>query len=211
MYYTVYMVINKINGKVYIGKHQTKNLDDGYMGSGKLIGAAIEKYGLENFTKTILHIFDTEQEMNLKEKELVTEEFCVSNENYNLCSGGKGGFGYLNTHPKRSEWSKRGGKNAAKISNIVDNMKHKSKEELSESAIKGRDTKRKLYGEDYYRQINIGIKKSEIHREKIRKSLFGKKHNKIKCPYCDLYGGSRAMKRYHFENCKHYGRADGCS
>lgn len=92
MYYTVYKIKNNINGKVYIGKHQTKNLDDGYMGSGKLLKRAIEKYGVQNFTKEILHVFDNEDDMNKKEKELVI----VSEETYNLCEGGKGGFGYIN-------------------------------------------------------------------------------------------------------------------
>lgn len=59
------------NGKTYTGKHQTDNLDDGYMGSGKLIRRAIAKYGAENFTKEILHAFENEEEMNAKEKELV--------------------------------------------------------------------------------------------------------------------------------------------
>lgn len=102
MYYTVYLITNKINGKSYIGKHQTKDLDDGYMGSGKLIRAAIEKYGSENFEKTILFTFNTEEEMNLKEKELVTEDFCSSLSNYNICPGGKGGFGYIN----KNVWTK---------------------------------------------------------------------------------------------------------
>jgi hypothetical protein len=92
MFYTIYKITNKINEKYYIGKHQTKNLDDGYMGSGKILIAAIKKYGLENFTKEILHILATEKEMNQKEKELVI----VSEETYNLCEGGKGGFSYLN-------------------------------------------------------------------------------------------------------------------
>jgi hypothetical protein len=89
----MYKVTNKINGKFYIGKHQTKDLDDGYMGSGKLIRSAIKKYGIENFTKEILHILPSEDEMNQKEKELVV----LSEMSYNLCEGGKGGFGYLNT------------------------------------------------------------------------------------------------------------------
>jgi hypothetical protein len=94
MHYTVYKVTNTVNGKHYIGKHQTKNLDDGYMGSGKLIRAAIKKYGIENFTKEIIHVFDNEQEMNQKEKELVV----LSEMSYNLCQGGQGGFGYINSN-----------------------------------------------------------------------------------------------------------------
>ena len=92
MHYTVYKTTNKINGKYYIGKHKTDNLNDGYLGSGKLLKRAISKYGIENFTKEILHVFDNEQDMNLKEAELVV----VSEETYNLCEGGKGGFGYIN-------------------------------------------------------------------------------------------------------------------
>lgn len=94
MHYTVYRVTNNINNKHYIGKHQTKDLNDGYMGSGKLIRAAIKKYGIEKFTKEILHVFDNEQEMNNKEKELVV----LSEMSYNLCEGGKGGFGYINAN-----------------------------------------------------------------------------------------------------------------
>ena len=75
--------------------HKTKNLEDGYMGSGKLIRRAIEKHGVENFIKEIIHVFDNEEDMKNKEKELV-----ILNEmSYNLCDGGKGGFGYINKTP----------------------------------------------------------------------------------------------------------------
>jgi len=96
MKYTIYKITNKIDNKVYIGKHQTDDLNDGYMGSGKILRRAQSKHGLENFMKEILHVFDTEDEMNAKEKELVTEEFCLREDTYNLCVGGQGGFSYLN-------------------------------------------------------------------------------------------------------------------
>jgi hypothetical protein len=62
------------------------------MGSGKLIIRAIKKYGIHNFKKAILFVFDNETDMNNKERELVT----ISESSYNLCDGGKGGWGYVN-------------------------------------------------------------------------------------------------------------------
>jgi len=66
------------------------------MGSGKLIKRAIKKHGIENFEKTILYKLNSEEDMNTKEAQLVTEEYCKSNHTYNLCPGGKGGWGYIN-------------------------------------------------------------------------------------------------------------------
>ena len=54
MAYYVYKITNKINGKWYIGKRKHRlPFNDPYMGSGKLIKVAIEKYGKDNFTKEI--------------------------------------------------------------------------------------------------------------------------------------------------------------
>lgn len=58
MKYTIYKITNLINQKIYIGKHQTKNLNDGYFGSGIFLRKAISKYGKENFVKEIMFIFD---------------------------------------------------------------------------------------------------------------------------------------------------------
>lgn len=91
MLYIIYKITNKYNGKIYIGKHQTKNINDNYMGSGKFIKHAINKYGKEAFTKEILFIFDSEKEMNEKEKEIITESFISSDKNYNAALGGEGG------------------------------------------------------------------------------------------------------------------------
>jgi hypothetical protein len=98
MYYVIYKITNQINGKFYIGKHQTEDLDDAYMGSGRRLNYAFKKYGIENFTKEYLEILDSEEKMNLAERILVVLDEEVS---YNLCSGGKGGWGYINKEGKR--------------------------------------------------------------------------------------------------------------
>lgn len=68
------------------------------MGSGKRLKRAIAKYGIENFKKEVLFQFDNESEMNVKESELVTDQFCLREDTYNLCPGGKGGWGYVNSN-----------------------------------------------------------------------------------------------------------------
>ena len=120
MFYTVYKITNTLDNKIYIGKHQTLNLEDTYMGSGKLISRSIKKHGIENFKKEILHIFDNEDDMNAKEAELVDEEFCLREDTYNICPGGKGGWGYINSSGKRNgveNWTPEQKSRAAKIAN----------------------------------------------------------------------------------------------
>ena len=106
MYYYLYKVKNKINGRYYVGVHKTENLNDEYMGSGKVIQQAIEKYGIENFEKEILEFFENPEKMYEKEKEIVTEEFLSNNKVYNLKTGGNGGWDYINRNGlNRSEES----------------------------------------------------------------------------------------------------------
>lgn len=88
-----YRVDNLVNGKYYIGKRSCfgNPEDDPYLGSGKNIRRAIKRYGPENFKKTILAEFDTEEDAYLCEAELVTKDVLLDPMCYNICLGGIGG------------------------------------------------------------------------------------------------------------------------
>lgn len=91
-YNYLYKITNLINHKIYIGCHQTNNLDDGYMGSGICIDRAYIKHGIANFKKEILEFYDTAELMFEAEKKVVTREFVKDDTNYNLAEGGGSGF-----------------------------------------------------------------------------------------------------------------------
>lgn len=96
MFYTIYQTTNKINGKIYVGKHKTSNLEDGYIGSGLLLWRAIDKYGIENFEKKILFFCESEDAMDAKEAEIVDEDFVARADTYNIALGGSGGWYHCN-------------------------------------------------------------------------------------------------------------------
>ena len=169
MFYTIYKIINKINDRVYIGKHKTENLDDGYMGSGKLLKRAIAKYGPENFIKEILHQCSSEQEMNDKEAEIVTEEFCKGHV-YNICSGGQGGFSYINRNSLNWTLEKN---------ERISGFRNATLEQRAQRSIKAKETFARLVKEGK-RKYNTPVPRlkgstlTEEHKEKIRRAQKGR-------------------------------------
>lgn len=104
----VYKTTNNINNKIYIGIHETEDTEDGYLGSGDLLKAAIRKYGKENFSREILYSNLTREEASNIENKLVDEDFIKREDTYNLALGGKNKFISNNTNPmKNPEVSRR--------------------------------------------------------------------------------------------------------
>ena len=48
---------SSLYGKIYYGCHETKNLNDGYVGSGKIIKDYIKKYP-SGYYRKILHLYN---------------------------------------------------------------------------------------------------------------------------------------------------------
>ena len=82
----VYRTENKINGKFYYGV--TNGNNPSYIGSGKNITRAINKYGKENFVRRTIMEFETEDEAYAFEA-LIVDELLLSNPDcYNITLGG---------------------------------------------------------------------------------------------------------------------------
>ena len=139
MKYLIYKITNKINGRYYIGRHRTNNVNDSYMGSGKAITNAIKKYGTENFTKEIIAESWNETDLWELEKLIVNDKIVKDPKSYNMAYGGKhylhelktydynsfishqkmaglkGGLLCYNTKSDKEklEWHSKGGKSAA--------------------------------------------------------------------------------------------------
>jgi hypothetical protein len=83
----------------YIGVHSGHGIDDGYLGSGKAINAAIKKHGRENFRKEILEVCSSRDDADKAEQRIVNHDIINDLNSYNLILGGRGIFA-LN-HKKR--------------------------------------------------------------------------------------------------------------
>lgn len=264
--YTVYQTTNLVNDKIYVGVHKTENAHDSYMGSGPLILKAIDKYGIDNFKKDILFIFETKDDAYAKESELVDSQFISRSDTYNLTLGGYGSWAHIDSSGENNPM--KNPESRAKLSAAIKATRSKNPEFYNEVSAKNwsvasankigkkhSDTtkERQRQGMLKFYETNVsvlkGVKKSDSHRAamskgwtgshraaksesmkakikenpNIVKTNLGKKfsdetkrrmseaaklrHSKPKpivtCPHCNKTGSSVAMKRWHFDKCKH--------
>lgn len=175
IYNYVYKITNNINGKIYVGKHSTDNLNDGYMGSGKLIKLAYNKYGIENFTKQILQFAETEYDLNDLEMFYI-KDLDARTKGYNLTDGGEGSLGL-------EPWNKGKvgiikGKHHSEETKLKISKANKGKTKGRTTWIKGKhhseETKKKISETKRGVKTWLGLHHSEETKKKISETKKGK-------------------------------------
>lgn len=103
MKYIVYKTTNRVNNYIYIGVHGTDNpsVFDKYLGNGVYTNRpntyekaktcfqqAVKQFGLSNFFRETIAVFDTADEAYALEGLIVNEEFLARSDVYNMIKGG---------------------------------------------------------------------------------------------------------------------------
>ena len=132
------------------------------MGSGKALRKAYEKYGIENFKKEYIEVFDCQEKMYEMEANLVNEDFVKRNDTYNMKIGGFGGWDHVNDlsdkHLARCRF------NALKTNSIPWSNKRKNK---ASKRIKNEYKNKKRVVLDIFKYSMLG----KIHTEETKKSI----------------------------------------
>jgi len=201
MYYLVYKTTNLINNRIYVGCHKTDNIDDGYMGSGKLLIQAINKYGIDNFRKEILRIFDNQEDMFNFESEVVNKEFVKNKITYNIKLGGEGGWDHIDTKgiPRSPEViAKFSGPNNWNYGRITP---QEVRDKISKSLIgKMAGENNPMYGRCGELHPLYGIPRPEETRNKISEAQKGEKSHRWGIPLPEetkrkISAGNKGKKR----------------
>lgn len=192
----VYITTNLINGKQYVGSHSTDNINDGYLGSGKIIRKAISKYHFRNFSREILKECNTIGEARKLEEKYIKVYDTISPNGYNLSPTGgcshQGGR-LSEEHKKKIGQALKGKKRDPKIGKKISksrkergsyNFSKEHKEKIS-NTLKGRkngppseETKEKMrrgnigniLSNETKKKMSLskrGIKLSEEHKQNI--------------------------------------------
>lgn len=197
MYY-IYLIVNSVNGKTYVGQRRSSKEChlDSYMGSGKILGLAKKKYGIENFEKFLIQYCSSKEETNKAEKFWIAEYRSRGKAEYNIADGGYGSAGFHHTEetkrrlseankgkPKSDE-TKRKLSEAHKGKQVSEETKRKlseahkgnhPSEETSQKMSEARKGKHK--SEEWRRKVSEaqkGRKLSEEHRRKLSEAHKGK-------------------------------------
>ena len=213
----IYLTINKVNHKTYVGQKMLKNKNwdkDGYLGSGKYLKRAIKKYGKENFEKFLIQFCNTREELDKQEIFWIAEYRKRGLARYNIADGGKGGSKPMSEEAKKKisntikgrhqdkEWvekrfaSRKGYKHSEETrKKLSEARKGKSPWNKGKTGIYSDETLDKMRKNN---KGNLGKSFSDEHKRKISEALKGKN------TWCKGSHRSEETKRKISESRKRY-------
>lgn len=196
MFYYIYKIVHTPSGKFYIGRRASKVSPelDAYMGSGKRVLLAINKYGLSEFTKEILSTHLTLDELVAEEKRVVDSRLLLDPMCYNLAEGGWGGYTYYDERVYTHSDEARAKITASKIGRARPDLveRHKTKGHFCSWEGRARTDEDKT-------------NKSKAAKLAYAEGRHGSLVDTV-CPHCSTASRSKPnMLRWHFDNCKHKG------
>jgi hypothetical protein len=136
-YHFIYKTTCILTNKFYIGMHSTDNLNDGYIGSGKILWYSIKKYGKDNHRCEIIEFSPDRQMLAIREEVTVNKEMINNPMCMNIVRGGDNA---LLDHPDATEWRRRGAIAANKINWANPEFRERKIKEISDR-LKERHTK----------------------------------------------------------------------
>ena len=178
MYGYIYLTENLINGKKYIGKKtSSKFLGEKYLGSGKALNVAINKYGKENFKVIMIDTAESLEELNQKEIYYIAiNNAQESKEFYNISAGGLDGGPLFKGHKHTEETKQRIGDSVRGEKNGFYGKRHTEEtRKIMSKKRKQRITKDETRAK--MSKARKGKKFTEEHRRKISEAQKGEKGN----------------------------------
>lgn len=227
--YTYLIGWSKLN-KWYYGVRFSKkchptDLCKTYFTSSKHVHEYIKIYGIPDIIQ-IRKTFDDPKKARLWENKVLRRlnvihdiKWINKSINLSICPeaalrGAKNKKPYKLNDPRYETCRKNGLKTGTK--NLI---QYQSNEKIIEVRKKSIETKKANYDKNRKVYVNAGIKSALTAKEKGTAKNFSNNNdakklycerikkgdhpnNKTKCPHCDKVGQYRAMKRWHFDNCK---------
>jgi hypothetical protein len=190
-YHFIYKTTCIINNRFYIGIHSTNDLNDGYIGSGKLLRYSIKKYKKENHIFEILEFKENRSLLEDTENKMI--ESCINDP---MCMNlTNGGTGFKGNHTEESK------------KKISEGLKNKTYEEIYGKDKANEQRQKRANGQrKYYSSLTEILKIERCKKISIKVKKFFKYNKQIQkehqCNYCHKIGHGNAMFRWHFENCK---------
>lgn len=226
----LYKITNQINGKVYVGvtsltaEERLAAHKHHHRYSKQRLHAAMRKHGPDNFVTEELASGLTPEEADLQEKQWIaalnSTDYAIG---YNMSEGGVGKSGSPSeaTRQKMSASIRRhrqtlsadekksmtAAANAAKRGMIESDESRRLKSEAQKKRWQNMTPEqRRSHGQRTAANTTPETRARQVRGMNEAYSPARQKGNvwpKVTCPHCQKTGGLPAMKKYHFDRCKH--------